>query len=163
MLQVRDETEADHAAVRTLLLSAFPLPSEADLVERLREDGDVTLALVGYEGDLLVGHVMLSRLQAPFPALALAPVTVHPERRNQGIGRQLVAEAVARAQAGPWKGIFVVGDPDYYTRFGFDVGLATGFSSVYAGPYLMAMPLFGDALPVPSGRIDFAPAFAIFE
>lgn len=163
MLEIRQESAEDHGAIRELLLSAFPLPSEAGLVERLRADGDVVIALVALEDGALLGHVMLSPLSAPFPALALAPVTVHSQRRNEGIGRKLVAEALERVRGGGWQGVFVVGDPDYYARFGFDAKLASGFTSVYAGPYLMAMPLGGETLPCGSGAIAFAPAFASFE
>ncbi|MGB8843415.1 MAG: hypothetical protein WCC64_20355 [Aliidongia sp.] len=55
--------------------------------------------------------------------------------------------------------VFVLGDPVYYRRFGFDPMLASGFASPYAGPYLMALGLT-QPLPSLSGKIDYAPAFA---
>ncbi|MGD9785343.1 MAG: GNAT family N-acetyltransferase [Hyphomicrobiaceae bacterium] len=162
-MTIRHEMEADHAAVRELLLSAFPLPSEADAVERLRTDKDVALALVALIGDKLVGHLMLSPMRAPFPALGLAPVSVHPDHRNQGIGRRLVAEAVDLMRQGSWRAIFVVGDPAYYTRFGFDAELAAGFNSPYRGPYLMVMAMREEGLPRKTGKVAFARAFSVFE
>lgn len=163
MLKVREETTADHAAIRALLLAAFPLPSEAKVVERLRADRDVVLALVALDGDEVVGHLMLSPMQAPFPALGLAPLTVHAARRNTGIGRRLVAEAVARVGGREWEAMFVVGDPDYYKRFGFEHALAAGYRCAYSGPYLMAMPLVPGGPSITFGNIAFAPAFAVFE
>lgn len=163
MLHVREETSADHAAIRSLLLSAFPLPSEANVVERLRADGEVVVALVALDGETLVGHVMASPMRAPFPALGLAPLCVHPERRNTGIGARLVAELVGRTRDRDWEAMFVVGDPDYYRRFGFDAQLAAGYACAYSGPYLMAMPLLPDGPSITFGNIAFAPAFAVFE
>ena len=54
----------------------------------------------------------------------------------------------------------MVGDPAYYRRFGFDVALAAGFASPYAGPYLMALCLAGKEFEIRTGRVDYAPAFA---
>jgi len=52
-----------------------------------------------------------------------------------------------------------LGDPTCYRRFGFDPALASGFSSRYAGPHLMALALT-HPLPALTGQIDYAPAFA---
>jgi putative acetyltransferase len=103
---------------------------------------------------------MFSRLKAPFPALALAPVAVRPERQRMGVGSRLIREGIARSEAAGWSGIFVLGDPVFYRRFGFDVGKASGFISPYAGPHLMALSLGGNELPTDTGSIQHAPAFA---
>jgi len=55
--------------------------------------------------------------------------------------------------------VLVLGDPAYYRRFGFDSELASGFTSRYAGPHLMAFALT-HPLPALTGQIDYAPAFA---
>lgn len=89
----------------------------------------------------------------------LAPLAVAPERQRQGIGAALVAAALAAAAGGGWRAVFVLGDPAYYRRFGFDAALAAGFDSPYAGPHLMARPL-GGPLPARGGPIRHAPAFA---
>ena len=156
---VRPEEEADEAAIRVLLEAAFPGPDEARLVDRLRADGDVELSLVAVD-DTIVGHILFSPMTAPFRALGLAPVAVLPGRQGEGVGGVLIRDGLARAAAAGWEGVFVLGQPDYYRRFGFDPAMAKGFSSPYAGPYLMARSLGGKALPVTSGRIDYAPAFA---
>lgn len=159
---IRDETESDHAAVRDLVTAAFGQPDEADLVERLRADGDAAIALVAEDNGAVVGHILFSRMSAPFRALGLAPVSVLPERQGTGIGSRLIREGLRRAEAGGWQGVFVLGDPAYYSRFGFDATLAEGFDSPYAGPYLMAFAPGGD-LPGRQGRVDYAPAFATLE
>lgn len=51
----------------------------------------------------------------------------------------------------------MLGDAAYYSRFGFDLSAAAGFTSPYAGPHFMLKPL--DMLPVTTGRVDYARAF----
>jgi len=129
-------------------------------VAQLRKDGDAVISLIAVEGGNVVGHVMFSRMSAPFRALGLAPVSVDPHWRNQGISARLIEEGLKQAKATGWEGIFVVGDPAYYQRFGFSANAAEGFESPYAGPYLMVLALNEDGLPSRSGRIDYAPAFS---
>lgn len=159
-MRIRDEAAADALAVSVLLEAAFSGPDEARLVERLREAGDIAFALVAEESGAVVGHILFSPMAAPFRALALAPVAVVPERQGEGIGSALVREGLERAKAAGWKGVFVVGEPAYYRRFGFDSAMAAGFDSPYAGPYLMVLPLGGGPLPSTFGAIEHAPAFA---
>ena len=144
--------------MRRLLEAAFGRPDEADLVGALRADGDVALSLVAVADGAVAGHVLFSPMAAPFPALALAPVAVLPERQGRGIGGALIREGLARAEARGWRGVFVLGEPAYYRRFGFDAKAAEGFASPYAGPFLMVVPL-GEPLPVRRGTLVHAPAF----
>ena len=157
---VRLETTRDVVAVRAVEEAAFLQSAEAQLVEDLRDAGDSVFSLVAVEGEAVIGHAMFSRLKAPFPALALAPVAVRPERQRMGVGSRLIREGIARSEAAGWSGIFVLGDPVFYRRFGFDVGKASGFISPYAGPHWMALPLGRNELPTSTGSIQHAPAFA---
>ena len=157
---VQLETPGDVAAIRAVEEAAFLQSAEAQLVEDLRDAGDSVFSLVAVEGETVIGHAMFSRLKAPFPALALAPVAVRPERQRMGVGSRLIREGIARSEAAGWSGIFVLGDPAFHRRFGFDVGKASGFISPYAGPHLMALPLGRSELPASAGSIQHAPAFA---
>jgi putative acetyltransferase len=156
---VRNERQDDESAVATVVGQAFERADEARLVGQLRTDGDAVISVVAVVGGIAVGHVMLSRMVAPFRALGLGPVSVVPEHQRRGIGSSLVKEGLKQAQEQGWKAVFVLGDPAYYQRFGFRVDLAQGFSSPYAGPRFMAISL-GAHLPASSGRVDYAPAFA---
>ena len=158
-ITIRTETEDDEPAVATVVHRAFGQLDEARLVSRLRTDGDVAISLVAVAAAEIVGHIMLSEMVAPFRALGLAPLYVAPEHQRKGIGRSLVQEALKQAREQGWDAVFVLGDPGYYERFGFQVDLARGFSSPYAGPHFMTLPL-GLRLPTTSGKIDYAPAFA---
>lgn len=161
-IRVRAEQPADRDAIRNVVTAAFGRAAEADLIDQLRSDGDSVFSLVAADAAEIVGHALLSRVTAPFPALGLAPVSVIPERQRQGIGSRLIRAGLERAAQDGWKGVFVLGEPAFYRRFGFDPALARGFRSPYASPYLMAL-VFGDAHPVTSGQIEYAPAFRRFE
>ena len=157
---IRSETSGDVAAIRIVEEVAFGRADEARLIDDLRDAGDSVFSLVAVDGDTVVGHVLFSRMKAPFPALALAPVAVQPEYRRTGIGSRLIREGIARSEAEGWAGIFVLGDPAFYRRFGFDAGKASGFISPYAGPHLMALPIGRSELPANAGSIQHAHAFA---
>lgn len=147
---LRAETAADHQAIHALNKTAFGGPDEARLVDRLRRDGDLDLSLVAAQGGTVLGHIALSPIAAAFPALALAPVAVHPALQNRGIGAALIRAAIA---ARPGHAIILLGDPAYYHRFGFQ---PVDLQSPYAGPYLQAL---GPGLQ-PGTPITHAPAFA---
>ena len=124
---VRDEQPADRAVIREVVQAAFGQAAEADLVDRLREDGDAVVSLVAVEERAILGHVLLSRMQAPFRALGLAPVSVRPDRQRSGVGSGLVRVGDA-ARDESWDAVFVLGDPAFYRRFGFDPEAARGFA-----------------------------------
>ncbi len=146
---IRDETPADLAQIAPLLIRAFNGPDEARLVEHLRRDGDLTLSLVAEAAGTLIGHLALSPVSAALPAVALAPVAVHPAMQSRGIGGALIRAALQRF---PDTTIVVLGDPAYYARFGFTYA---DLASPYAGPHLMTL---GPALPNGS-RASHARAF----
>ena len=161
-MRVRDAVADDFPAIRSILIAAYPTAAEADLVERLRADGDAAIELVADDEGLIVGHVLFSPVEAPFRALALGPVAVLPQRQRQGIGSELISAGHWKALEAGWSAVFVLGEPDYYRRFGYDAALAAGFSSPYAGRWFMAKPL-EERLPATGGEVRHAPAFAALE
>jgi len=156
---IRPEAPDDCDAIRTVLLASFPNSAEADLVDRLRKDGDAVMSLVSEAAGRVTGQALFSRMAAPFPALGLGPVAVMPEWRGRGIAARLIEEGLARAGREGWAAVFVLGDPAYYSRFGFDAALAASFQSPYAGPHFMARALQA-RLPVREGPVAYPPAFA---
>lgn len=159
---VREETADDYGDIRSIVAAAFARRAEVDLIDQLRKDGDSILSVVASEDGRLVGHILFSRMAAPFRALALAPVSVLPDRQRHGIGSLLIQAGLVRAAHLGWEAAVVLGEPEFYRRFGFDPELATGFTSPYAGPYLMVKALSG-ALPATTGSIEHAPAFSRVE
>jgi putative acetyltransferase len=78
------------------------------------------------------------------------------------VGSSLVREAIRRAREEGWSAIFVLGNPDYYRRFGFEVDAAAGFSSPYAGPHFMMLSLSPRVCPT-AGDLKYPPAFAALD
>ncbi|WP_434389081.1 GNAT family N-acetyltransferase [Melittangium boletus] len=158
-MRLRDETPADTAAVRHVHTQAFGRADEARLVDTLRERGEAVVSLVAQEGGAVIGHVLLSPLDAPLRALGLAPVAVLPEAQRRGVGAALIREGLARARQAGWEAVFVLGEPRYYERFGFSAATASGFSSPYAGPHFLALSLRGARLIPGEGSVAYAPPF----
>jgi putative acetyltransferase len=155
---IRDEKQADVDAIHELVAAAFQRADEAVLIDRLRSDEGCVISLVAVEGDEIIGHILFSRMTAPFRALGLGPVSVKPSRQRAGIGSLLIRTGLDRASGAGWRAVFVLGDPKFYGRFGFDPDLAGGFTCRYSGPHLMALAL-GRELPATEGVIEYTPAF----
>ncbi|TVQ85283.1 MAG: N-acetyltransferase, partial [Micavibrio sp.] len=101
---IRKEEEGDFQTVHSLHCAAFSGTAEADLVDALRKSGDSVVSLVAVDAeDLILGHVLLSRLDAPMRALALAPVAVLPEYQGCGIGSRLIRESLTQAEQSGWQ------------------------------------------------------------
>lgn len=163
-LVVRPEMPEDNKAIRAVHIAAFPTAAEADLVARLNEDFDSEISLVAEQAGEVVGHVMLSRMSVSgdgraFRALGLGPLAVRPGMQGGGVGSELIRASLAVAGALGEELVFVLGEPEYYARFGFSAEAAAPFDSPYAGPYLMAQWLRRDARPPAAGSAAYAPAF----
>lgn len=166
---VRPETAGDEAAVAAVVTAAFtaagaePGP-EAAFVRELRHEPGAYLArysLVAVDGDEVVGHVLASRIRVgEAPALALAPVSVHPSHQSSGVGRQLVERVLAEATVAGETLVLVLGDPAFYSRFRFEPASEVGITGPYAGPEFMARRLAADA---PVGEAVYSPVFARLE
>ena len=52
-------------------------------------------------------------------ALLLGPIAVHPTRQGEGLGSLLIQEGLRRARLKEWPLVLLVGDLEYYGRFGF--------------------------------------------
>ncbi|MGD9925112.1 MAG: GNAT family N-acetyltransferase [Pseudorhodoplanes sp.] len=159
---VRPETPTDVGAIREINHAAFGVSVEADLVDRLRADGDLLLSLVAERDGAIVGHCGFSRLTVRdagrgAAAVSLGPVAVLPDCQRTGIGRRMIRDGIARLVRGGETLIFVLGDPYYYGRFGFDAGAATAYRTPYDGSYMQALRLSDEAPG--RGEVRYAPAF----
>ena len=165
MTDIRPAEPGDAAAIRGVLRAAFPTAAEADLVDALERDGDAIVSLVADRGGGIVGHVLLSRMRVTGDgracrAVGLGPVAVVPGFQGGGIGAGLIEAALGIARATGEEIAFVLGEPDYYRRFGFSAKVAAPFASPYAGPYFMALALPPGFVPPASGDAAYAPAFS---
>lgn len=163
---VEPEAPGDEAAIYQVNTAAFDgRTEEADLVGALRDAGDLVLSLVArYHGEI-VGHVAFSRVSiddaaGPTGGVALAPVGVRSELQDRGVGRELIERGIKLLSERGETVILVVGNPTYYTRFGFTAAAGESYPSVYSGAYFMAL-LLGEANPAPAGPVTYPDAFEL--
>ncbi len=155
---IREEAAADIAGIGRVTELAFGQRDEADLISALRENGDIEISLVAVDDEAVIGHVLFSKLHAPPKCLALAPVSVMPDRQSRGVGSRLIREGLRRAKEIGWRAVFLLGEPDYYSRFGFRVDSAAGFETPYPAEFFMALELKPGAL-AQKGPVIYAAPF----
>ena len=149
---IRYARPTDHPAIAEINTAAFGKPDEAALIQRLREAGDVMFEMVSETEDVLVGHILYSRLWADNGQLyaALAPVSVRPEAQLTGLGSALVRASLVGAREFGVHGVLVLGHPGYYPKFGFRAETAANVRSPYAGsPAFMALAIAPGAFAEP--------------
>jgi putative acetyltransferase len=171
MLTIREEKENDYPIIYRLIKAAFETANvkdgdEQDFAERLRrESGYIPeLALVAEQNGELIGHIMLTKTyvdmsEGRFEGLLLAPVSVLLEHRNQGVGSRLIMESMNRARDRGFTAVFLAGDRNYYSRFGFVPARLFGIYFPEELPVdlidnIMACELFPNALVNVSGALD---------
>ena len=128
-VEIRREQAGDEKAIYKVTADAFrghPYAGgdEQDLVNRLRELGQLALSLVAMDGEQLVGQVCFSPVtlsDGSEPWFGLGPVSVTPERQSQGVGSQLIRSGLNEISARGALGCVLTGNPAYYQRFGFEL------------------------------------------
>jgi putative acetyltransferase len=162
---IRDEQEGDHASIADVTARAFDGAEHSDqtepaIIERLRATNSLTISLVAVEGAALIGHVAFSPVTidgAQGKWFGLGPVSVEPDRQSSGIGSALIREGLEQLRSKGAAGCVVLGDPAYYGRFGFERHESLRYEG--APPeYFMRLNLTAEKTP--TGRVDYAPAFA---
>ena len=152
-------TDADADGVRNLLTTAFGRDDEARVLEGLAKGSDMATALIAEMNDGLAGIATLSRLRSPDGALGLGPIAVAEPARHTGVGAALIEASVEWARDNDAIGLFVLGRPRYYTRFGFSVERAAGFEHSWPSEFMLAREIGVDRLPE-TGELTYPPAFA---
>ncbi|AKH43123.1 putative acetyltransferase [Altererythrobacter atlanticus] len=164
---VRSEQPGDEAPIGALTEAAFSASrhghnGEKQLVEQLRISGDLALSLVAVNMDLaIIGHCAFSPVSFSDETpgwFALGPISVIPLRQHSGIGSNLLEEGLERLRQMGARGCIVVGDPEFYGRFGFahDPALTLPILPDQDQEYLLRLTLEG---PPPKGTVQLAPAF----
>jgi predicted N-acetyltransferase YhbS len=158
MIHFADEHTADIPAREALLDRAMGKARHLKPSERLRRGRlpAAGLALAAREYGRLVGTVRLWNVEAGGkPALLLGPLAVDPTAQGSGIGSGLMQLALARAADLGHGGVILVGDPEYYARFGFSAALTGGL--VMPAPVdrrrFLALELGANSLASASGLI----------
>jgi putative acetyltransferase len=146
--------------------AAFEHPDEANLVDRLREEGVVLLSLVAELDDQIIGHILFTRMtietaQGAMAAVSLAPMAVAPAWQGRGVGSRLVRDGLEKLRARGERVVLVLGHQHYYPRFGFSSALAEGLASPFPPDAFMALELSEGSLTGVQGTVRYAAAFGL--
>ena len=163
MAVVRPEQPCDVAAIHAVHVASFPTDLEARLVSLLRAAGHLPVSLVAEADGAIVGHVAFSPVSAAAGAVGagLAPVAVLESYRRQGIAGRLIEAGLAECRAAGFGWAVVMGEPAYYSRFGFRPASTFGLSDEYGGgPAFQVIELVPGGLPSGAGLVRYAPEFA---
>ncbi len=126
---IRKENASDIDAISEVTMAAFKtLPisnhTEQFIIHALRAAGALTISLVAEIDGRIVGHIAFSPVAISDGTknwYGLGPISVLPAYQKQGIGKALLQEGLSAIKRIGAQGCYLVGDPNYYKRFGFRV------------------------------------------
>lgn len=164
-MHIRDERPADLVAIGQVITQAMRLleystGTEAAIVERLRAASGLTLSLVAEEQETVIGYLATSQAHVADQGgwALIGPLAVLPSWHRQKIGTALMLAALQRLRSTS-RGAALVGDPAYYSRFGFHP--FPGLQVRGCPPeVVLALPFDGS---VPCGELIHHPAFGLTQ
>ena len=130
MIQIDEASASDAAAIEQLLDQRFGPARRARTAYRLR-DGVAPIAplcVVARDAGALIGSAQCWPLRVRgvdgtrVPLVLLGPVAVALSHERLGLGSALTWAALARADAGGFAPQLLIGDLEFYGRFGFAAG-----------------------------------------
>lgn len=120
-MKIRKVAPENYLKVSALLRQAFPgSDEEVRLIENLHKNGKTIHEWVCIHINRVIAYIAFTHAYkgSEFCGLHLAPLAVKPEYQRQGIGSELLRFAL-RQDAIKTNTVFVLGDPAFYTKFGF--------------------------------------------
>ncbi|MDJ0792845.1 MAG: N-acetyltransferase [Woeseiaceae bacterium] len=120
--EIRISNARDIDAIVSMYPLAFPDEDLVPVVRQLLAEPELALSLVAIVDDQVVGHVIFTTCAVEGSDLRsslLAPLAVAPGFQRQGIGSEIVKAGLQRLIDSGVEVAFVLGDPAYYSRFGF--------------------------------------------
>ena len=124
---IRIETVADIEAITEVTIAAFknhPISKHTEqfIIKALRDADALNVSLVAEIDGRVVGHIAFSPViisDGTKDWYGLGPISVLPDYQKQGIGKSLVNQGLSLLKEMGGKGCALVGDPNYYKRYGF--------------------------------------------
>jgi predicted N-acetyltransferase YhbS len=120
-----------------------------------------SLSVVAVEpGHGIVAYALLSRVRLDgAPVLALGPVAVLRARQRHGLGGAVVRHALHAAADEGETFVSVLGEPEYYARFGFVPASRYGVTGAWSpfGDSWQALVLSGAGKPKPGAIVHPGP------
>lgn len=163
-MRIRKEIPSDAAAIETVTVAAFRNAAHTEhteqfIIRELRKSGVLSVSLVAEDDGAVIGHVAVSPITISNGATqwyGLGPISVAPEHQGRGVGAQLMAHALTELRALGAAGCVVLGEPGYYSRFGFTAESSLALPGVPA-EYFQSISFNGS---LPSGEVSYHAAFA---
>jgi len=160
---IRDEQNTDIQAIFDLTQKAFndvehSSHTEQFIVNALRESKQLTVSLVAETQGKVIGHIAFSPVSISDGTTnwyGLGPISVLPEYQGKGIGSKLMKKGLNRIKTLNAKGCVLLGDPNYYGKFGFKADARLILKDVPA-EYFQILA-FTDYIP--SGYVIYSDAF----
>ncbi|WP_369789651.1 GNAT family N-acetyltransferase [Rouxiella sp. WC2420] len=162
---IRVEIPVDAAGIDNLLRQAFGRDGEADLVQRLREDGLLTLGVVATDDEGgVVGYAAFTPVDVHGEDrqwVGLGPLAVDESLRRQGIGEKLIYEGLDSLNEFGYAAVVVLGDPEYYGRFGFKRAASHNLHCKWPDTeqHFQLYVLADNALEGANGLVEYPPHF----
>ena len=163
---IREETADDVCGIRVVNKASFDTNSEADLVDLLREKDKFILSLVAEIEGQIVGHILFTTASInykdkSFEVAGLAPMAVLPKFQKKGIGKALVNRGLQLMHETDHEAVVVLGHPDYYPKFGFELASKHGILYEHEVPdeAFMVLELKENALKNVNGLVKYQPEF----
>jgi putative acetyltransferase len=136
---IRPAQPDDAAGILTVVEDAFSYGGTRDAAEELAivratwsaPDGRPLIELVADEDGAVIGHLQAApgRLDGRDSGVAgVAPVCVASTHQRHGTGSALMGALVGAAEEVRWPLLVLLGDPEYYTRFGFEPAAPLGLN-----------------------------------
>lgn len=164
-ISIRPEISTDRGAISAVHRGAFPGLEEAELVDEIRSQGWTALSLVAEIDAVVVGHILFSPAKAILPSgqlegWALAPLAVAPSHQGAGVGSALMKGGLQECRDRGIPFVVLLGDPEYYRRFGFLPAIELGLRDEFGGgPAFQVLPLCAEQLPAGGGLVRYCQAF----
>lgn len=158
---------------RQLIYETFKTVDNHEVIEHLLVDNlrllpeyDPAFDVVAIVNNKVVGHAFLSIVTiSHHQLLCLAPLTVQTEMQRQGIGTNLIKHLETTAIDKGYPAIFILGDPNYYTRFNYTPAANYYIHAPFAieSKYFMVKELYPNSLQNITGVVQYPPPFGIGE
>jgi HAD superfamily hydrolase (TIGR01509 family) len=164
-LALRQETLVDPPAIRLVEQAAFARPAEAALVDLVRQRSKSALSLVAEQDGVVIGHILFTPVTFTAPladvrGLGIGPVAVLPKFQRSGIGSRLMRAGLDHVRRLGFNFVVLLGDPLYYSRFGFKPARSFGLTGDYGdGDEFQALELIPGSLAGIGGHIKYIPEF----
>jgi putative acetyltransferase len=164
---VRPQRPEESGVIETILRKAYGREDEARLFVSLGGSPDFLpqASLVADNEGQLVGYVLFLKASLVCPndnhaALAMALFAVLPEYQRRGMGERLIRHSLERCRGINQHLFFVIGDPAYFSRFGFQDAAALGLEADFAVPKasLQGLDLTGKVLGTVRGKVRYPQA-----